>query len=179
MGGLTFLRPLDRQRDGLPTRRLCGTNDNMDDDLDLVHVADWCFCGVHLRESCDECCTDHRGSNLYGHLERYVACWPKRARETLLADTFDVSLISEAVRGRPTRAARCRCGDGRFLSREDGDPVEQFAQEGSQVPVSRARDRRLSPRLLRLRAVPLAGCRRVGEAFGVEWSSSSSTLQVN
>ncbi|KAJ7211900.1 hypothetical protein B0H12DRAFT_1242491 [Mycena haematopus] len=65
----------------------------MPEDLkDLVYVGDdWCFCG-HLKESCNECCVDHRGSNNWGKVSPWLekSGWPKSEIERMLNDEFEV-----------------------------------------------------------------------------------------
>ncbi|KAF8177571.1 hypothetical protein K438DRAFT_1978550 [Mycena galopus ATCC 62051] len=59
---------------------------------DLVYVGDnWCFCG-HLKESCDECCVDHRGSNNWGKLAPWLekSGWPQAEIDRVLADELEI-----------------------------------------------------------------------------------------
>ncbi|KAJ7604596.1 hypothetical protein DFH06DRAFT_1349264 [Mycena polygramma] len=57
----------------------------------LVYVGeDWCFCG-HLKESCNDCCIDHRGSNnlkLPPWLKK--SGWPQSEIDSLLDLELDI-----------------------------------------------------------------------------------------
>jgi hypothetical protein len=66
---------------------------------DLVYVGeDWCFCG-HLKESCNECCVDHRGSNNWGKVRSLLekSGWPQSEIDRILDDELDVGSLYFSV----------------------------------------------------------------------------------
>ncbi|KAJ7189679.1 hypothetical protein GGX14DRAFT_484525 [Mycena pura] len=58
----------------------------------LVHLGeDWCFCG-HLKESCNDCCVDHRASNNWGNLTQWLekSGWPQSEIDRIMEDELDM-----------------------------------------------------------------------------------------
>ncbi|KAJ7137487.1 hypothetical protein C8R43DRAFT_955407 [Mycena crocata] len=58
----------------------------------VVYVGDgWCFCG-HLKESCNDCCIDHRGSNNWGQMKPLLeeSGWPKAEIVRILDDELEI-----------------------------------------------------------------------------------------
>ncbi|KAJ7476457.1 hypothetical protein FB451DRAFT_1243267 [Mycena latifolia] len=59
---------------------------------DLVYLGEnWCFCG-HLKESCNDCCVDHRGSNNWVNVAPWLekSGWPQAEIDRIIENELDM-----------------------------------------------------------------------------------------